>query len=503
MSVSATSLLRRYGFHLFILMLLLFIWQQLDMLQSQPVFPLDDSYITLQNAQELLGSASAFGQPGALAGATSLIHTLLTTLLLAIVGNGLVALSLASFLGGWAFLAGVGELTRLFSRSLWVQLAMLPLAVFIAVTPYQLTNGLETSWAMAGVIWAAYFYYRDTLAATRWLCVLLGILPFLRPELLAFSGLVGLLLVYRHSQAGGELQTTFRFTLRSAGFALLGFAPFFLLLVWLTGDWVPNTISAKKYFFAHNCFTTDWKLTTLAESTLWLFNPWPLVLLCMTGLLRDDFGRVALLFTGVFYGVYYQEFVGALFHAEGRYQYIIMPLVLLGGLLWLPALKRLAVPKLPLIATLLATITVLFYSGAYGLAEANKARAFTVNEVMPVADWLNEHTDSNDTVLLHDVGYVGYAVTAPRLVDMVGLKTPEFVELHKEFTKGGCTEPSYLAFVEIYQRTQPQYLVVLNVWDQEFGISGTLLEAGVDLALRYGGRGYEYSIYEVIRQGSQ
>jgi hypothetical protein len=146
---------------------------------------------------------------------------------------------------------------------------------------------------------------------------------------------------------------------------------------------------------------------------------------------------------------------------------------------------------------------VLFYSGAYGLAEANKARAFTVNEVMPVADWLNEHTDSNDTVLLHDVGYVGYAVTAPRLVDMVGLKTPEFVELHKEFTKGGCTEPSYLAFVEIYQRTQPQYLVVLNVWDQEFGISGTLLEAGVDLALRYGGRGYEYSIYEVIRQGSQ
>ena len=74
-------------------MLLLFIWQQLDMLQSQPVFPLDDSYITLQNAQELLGSASAFGQPGALAGATSLIHTLLTALLLAIVGNGLVALS--------------------------------------------------------------------------------------------------------------------------------------------------------------------------------------------------------------------------------------------------------------------------------------------------------------------------------------------------------------------------------------------------------------------------
>lgn len=152
-----------------------------------PAYPLDDAYIVLHNAHVLFTADDNFVDVPALAGATSLLHTL-SVGIVSVFLPGELALWLLSWLAIFVTAAAFDHLTRMFGLGWRYRLAVV-LCILTAGRPLLVfLNGVETGWAIAGASWAL------VLAASpkngRALPVLCGVLPFIRPELAALAGLL-------------------------------------------------------------------------------------------------------------------------------------------------------------------------------------------------------------------------------------------------------------------------------------------------------------------------
>jgi hypothetical protein len=487
----------RMGMALLSLCLVLFIWQQVGMFSLAPVFPVDDSYITLQNANELLGAEASFRATEKLSGATSIAHTLLVAAFIVITQNDLLALSLTALLGAWLYLFGMTELARCYTDKLSTVITVCFAAALLGFSAHQLSNGLETSWAMAAVAWSLCLYSRNTERATLLLNLLLGAQPFIRPELIALSGLLIGLQAYRFYTLNHASDALRSYAIKLAGLALLGALPFMLANILLTGALIPTTISAKKFYFAEGCRDIGWKWQTMVHSFEWLLKPWWLVCLGIVGLARNALGRVLLVFIVIFYAAYFINFTGALGHYEGRYQYLLLPIIIYGlmnALLWLRAAGW---RQAEIAGAAVIGLSVIIISFPAGVGQAKENREFTVQHLFPVAAWLNANVAADQVVLVHDAGYVGYAVEHKVLDDLVGLKTPANIKYHQQITAPSCGAERPLAIGAIFLETKPDVVVVYDVWDRIFRITPAYIAVGAELepVLRTGGGGYR--IYRV------
>lgn len=200
---------------------------------AAPTFPLDDAYITLHNARALLaGGWDATYGTSALTGATSLIHLLLVAALglllplpaaswlVTIAGTALYAAGLDRM----AVQAGVGRVTVVVT------------GLFSGYMLFNLVNGLETGLALAAMTWAL------VLIDHRHLPVLLGALPFIRPEFTLLSLPLLAHCCWRDRADLGRV---------AEHLAWFGAAALpWLLVTWtMTGSPVPATASAKVAFF--------------------------------------------------------------------------------------------------------------------------------------------------------------------------------------------------------------------------------------------------------------
>jgi hypothetical protein len=233
-------------------------------LYPQPFFPFDDAYLTLHNAQILrFGSDPNYVGTPALVGATSVVHTLIVAALMAFF-SPTWALMLAQWIGILMYAWGVVDLARTKQLSNLATSLLLVVALLVYVTPYQLLNGLETGWAMAAIVWALSFAARPTPSPL--LPLLCGVLPFLRPELIVLSvSLVGAQLYRRYRQ--GEKLRGCLLELALAGAAAL---PWIVVTYLNTGHVIPNTISAKRLFFAEAQLPFSVKYAWLTR-TIWMF----------------------------------------------------------------------------------------------------------------------------------------------------------------------------------------------------------------------------------------
>ena len=155
-----------------------------------PLFPVDDAYITLHNAQVLhWGHDPNFVGTPALAGATSPFHLALVAALMFVL-KPLWALDVAAWLGALAFALGIVRLALAQSVPPGPTFMLVVAGLLAARTPHQLMNGLETGWAMAGVTWALAFASEESAASGFALAAICGTLPFLRPELTALSAML-------------------------------------------------------------------------------------------------------------------------------------------------------------------------------------------------------------------------------------------------------------------------------------------------------------------------
>jgi hypothetical protein len=434
-----------------VLVLVALCFAAIHALRSTPAFPLDDGYITLHSAQSLhAGFDRNYPGVSPLYGATSapflgLVYLLLFPL------PPLIALDVACWLGVLCYCLGLLQISRAMRLSTRDSALLCLLGLTASYVPYHVLNGLETSWALAGVAW--------TLALASgssrwwpWAAAAAGTTASIRPDLLPFAVIVVLTLAakqYRRSGLSWHVVLLFAVSL----------LPIALCAAWYlhaTGVPFPETGVAKQAFFAETGL--PWMDKTLTESTSFLAFLFSAGFLCMAcrQLFRSTLGRGMALFAGIFCLSIYLQIPGAMGWNRSRYPVILIPI-----LIWALA-DQLRIDH--------RARRILHLSLIYSLAFAIVAINLYVRDcrrygggLREVASWCTRNLPTGSTLLVHDAGYIAYA-TPFRITDMVGLKTPEAISLNRAITLPSVGEQRSVAVSDLARDRGADYLIVLDGW---------------------------------------
>jgi hypothetical protein len=459
---------------------------------AEPVFPVDDAYITQHNALALLrGTDRQFPESTPLHGATSLLHTLLVAAF-AIPLSPDWALYCATWFSIGLYAWGLLELCKSLHLDVFRAFLLLASAACFGRSPHQLTNGLETGLTLAAVAWTLALETRKDALEHGKGAALLGALPFIRPELAAFSGLCLLARTIRRFYVARS--TLVSGVCRDAAYFSIVFLPLLGTLWAVTGSVVPSTIGAKKLFFAEGCWNGAQKFKIVLHSFEEFAKCAGILLWLLPVILTSTIGWVCFGFIAALAYAYYESFPGALTHYEGRYLYVIAPMVLFG----LARAMGTRMAGVRWAATAFAVLGI--YDGITHYQERNwiraGGRAFTAVELEKSASWVRDNLSERDVLLIHDAGYIS-AKTQAHLVDLVGLKTPSSVDFHEQLTWPTCGALRGTAVYEIARAHGVTHLIVLDGWERIYNIAGALRQRGFKTE-RVGPDG-PYGIYRVTR----
>jgi hypothetical protein len=437
---------------------------------TNPVYPIDDAYITLHNAKALLnGYDYNYDNISPLAGTTSLVHLLLVAMAMPLMGDWsswFVAWLAATLLAlGTLKLAGSYKLT-IFNSYLLVAIALTSGLIW-----YQLLNGLETGLAMAFIVWLLAFASEAKESSLKACGFLAGLSPFIRPEMIALSGLIVLWKTELLIRKDGNIDQVKILFL----YALLGFTPFAVFSIWQVGSVFPLTIDAKRAYFSEGSADSTYKLGVVLDGIKIFFSQIGFLSLGLLALPFTSLGRICLGFMTIFYVVYFLQLPGALHHYFFRYQYILLPFLLIGAATALSSEKKFI--RILSLGIGLFALSFSVYSFKSNLLYYTNSNGFTKNELEPLAAWTNANIPANQTILIHDAGYMAY-FTNFRLVDFVGLKTPSAIALHKQLTNPSGGQKRIDAIEIIAKQANAHYLIMRDGWENAFGVAQGLKSRG-------------------------
>lgn len=457
-----------------------------------PVFPMDDAYIVIHNAQTLL-SGSDPNYPGSspLTGTTSEVHLALVSGLMTFL-HPRVALLTALWLAALLYALGLVRLTRVNGAGRATAMGIAALGLIAGQTPHQLLNGLETGLTLAAVTWALVLLSRPVGQPPWILPALCGTLPFIRPDLLPLSLLFLALHIGRHWRARQDVPQFYRQAGLAVGVAVLFALPWALWCWSSDGSIFPSTVNAKRFFFAQSGWPAGFRAKLVAKGLYHFLADLGLLSVFAVFLVRTWLGRVGIAYGAILLAAYYAQFPGALLTYEGRYLFPLLPFILLGALYALRQSRQ---------ALRLGAMTVLTLALAWSLVHLpgfwarHKANCdFAQHDLPGVAAWCSGHLPPGSVLLIHDAGYIAYG-THFHLVDMVGLKTPSSIPYHQALTYPSGGRLRYQAVSEIALRGQTRYLVVQGRWDSSYATVSGLQASGWDVRLINGD--YLYQIYSL------
>lgn len=445
-------------------------------------FPLDDGYIVLHNAQALIAGDDNFAGVPPLSGATSLLHTLATALLLPVL-PGPLALWLLGWLGILAAGLGFDRLARDGGCGPGMRLALVAGMLLAGQPVLILLNGLETGWAIAAGVWALVF--AGSPRTSPRLPILCGLMPFIRPEL----GVLGALLLFnrawqRYSEGGRSWDCA-----RGVGQDLLTLAAVALPLLavqWLGGGGpLPNTAMAKYYFFADARLPFGAKIALVTVSVASFAKTLGPIFLSVF-VIRTRVALLGTLFSLTCLAALLLMLPRGGFFNDYRYLYVLMPILAANLTGALGAERR---------AWRVAAMAILAMGVAWNLATLpHSAQLYAtrtetkLRSMSALARWIDINLDPDELVLLHDIGYVAYATAQP-LNDLVGLKTPANIEIHRRYTAPTAPalfgEPSPAGDVgwgesieRIALRSGARILVVSDGWETVLRMAAGLRARG-------------------------
>lgn len=308
-------------------------------LVGPPVFPMDDAYITLHNAQVLhWGHDPNYPGTPALAGATSAVHLALVALLIFILSPP-VALGAALWVATLAYALGLVRLARVHEGTPAQALLLTLVGLAAGQVPHQLMNGLETGLTLAAVTWVLVLASEPgrmgpgggRAARAPWGVAAVPVWGAAVHPAGPGAALAG--------PAGGPP------CVRGRGLAWGGGAPspprpwtggtvrrpVGALVRGQSGTRYPGTVEAKRLFFAQAGRPAPIKAQIVWKHLTFFAGDLGLVTLSTLLLGRKAIGRVGLLFALALVATYFLHFPDALGFYEGRYLYSLLPLVLYGA----------------------------------------------------------------------------------------------------------------------------------------------------------------------------
>lgn len=432
----------------------------MHLLRPTPAFPLDDPYITLHSAQVLhWGFDPNYPGVSALFGATSAPFLTLVYLLLFVL-SPLTALDAACWLGVLFYVCGLVRLARAFKLQPRDGLLLVTLGLTASYVPFHLLNGLETSWAMACVVWTLALASGDA-RNWPWAAVLAGMTASVRPDLVLFSGTVVAALAYQNYQSHRCLRKAAWRAAAITAIALLPMLPWAIWYYHATGVPFPLTGIAKRYFMAEDGLR--WQVKIGMEGLrlgVFAATCGPLIL-ALPRIARNTLGRALLLFLALFMASVYVQFPNALFWNWCRYPVVLVPMMIWALAMAMAqgeAKNRRSAARLLHISVAYSLLLLPLYIRTY-LHEC----AYFDQNLHDVAAWCQQNVPPNATLLVHDAGYIAYA-THFHIVDLVGLKTPEAIAEHRRYTWPSAGRDRAKAVSHIARETQSEYLVIIQSW---------------------------------------
>lgn len=438
---------------------------------GQPDWPLDDAYIVQHSVNGLKagGVDSRFAGSTPLQGATSIVHVLAIAALSSLISVGWAQVIVAA-LAIFAYLAGNLRLADQAGLAApWPALLAL-LGVLSGFNAIHLVNGLETGMAMAAVVWTLVLF-RDPLPVHASAFALIGLMPFIRPELGALGALIGLRALWALRGAGHVMPRLGAMI----GWGLAGLLPFALVMIVREGTLLPNTVAAKQYFFVGACRPFLDRLTLAATNFGWYIGGMSLTGLALLAVFATRYRWIAAGFLVVFLGAYLMRFPSGLVHNWARYPHILTPFVLV-GVIRILTIRGQVFNRPPGQVLVLAALALAVIEFRHPVSLYGQQIAFARQELATVARWVETHVPPDAAILVHDAGYIALHGRQP-LVDLVGLKTPSSIPSHRTYTYGSCSHDPR-AVDEIARRNGTGYAVLLDDWDQGFAIGSGLASLG-------------------------
>lgn len=444
---------------------------------GEVIFPVDDAYITQRNARFLFsGHDPAWPDATPLHGTTSVIHVVLIALVALVLPVQLAQCSIA-IIASALYAMGLVELSRTYSKSRALSLALATTGLLTARVIHQLLNGLETGLTMAAIIWILISFRWSARTLHLSFPILCGLIPFVRPELAALSLVLSASWMAHRARLGpkkGVLYDCGRLALYSAA----GSLPFIALLMLTTDSPFPTTVEVKRAYFAQGCLPFSAKLN-LSTRCLWgatsLIGPLTIGILVLP---FSSLGWALLVFAFTLVGAYVWRFPGAMCHYGFRYLFVFVPLLL-------AAIAEAATSKgIRKWAGIAIGASALVY-GVISFGETMRFRQerirYVKDDLEGVADWLRRNVPAGSTILVHDAGYVA-GVPDLTFVDLVGLKSPASFEAHQEATWPTCGRARHIANDVIARLSQARYFVVLKDWEYHFNLLRGLRARGWELS---------------------
>ncbi len=436
---------------------------------GKPDFPLDDAYIVQHTVEGLLhGGEDRYAGVSPIQGATSTLHVLLIYLLGSMmpIAWGQLLLAGAAFL---LFVAGVYALARLEGMPEGHSAGLSAFTGVAGLSLYHFMNGLETGLAMAAIVWTLVAFHKPS-PRQPWHGVLLGLLPFIRPELAALSVIVIIREIWAFRYASGKLKGL----LPIIGWPLLGSLIPVTFLLLAGGSLLPNTMSAKVHFFAEWCQPLVIKMQMSGSIVTRFLQGLGIFSIGLVGLAFSRYRSIAVVFIAVFLTAYVLSFPGALAHNYYRYLYLLTPFMVAGWVALLTVKIRIPLLITRTVLLIAALETVFLLPGT--MAKYEGGISLSRVELAGVSRWISKNLPNDTVVLIHDAGYISLHGNQP-LVDLVGLKTPSSVVINRDSTLSrGARDP--LVIDKIARHSGASYFVVLDGWDRIFALTKSLRSTG-------------------------
>gem|GEM_PF-6628165 len=323
---------------------------------------------------------------------------------------------------------------------------------------------------MGAVIWC--LIALEAKITPLWGYLLIGLLPFIRPELAAFSGMA-ILDIFIYKKWGDKAR------LIRGGLFMIALAGSFALFLLLTsGSVLPQTASAKNYFYAESCFSLKNKFYITFIRFKSFFAEISIASLGFIFCLLTKRRFLTVGFFIAFTAAYFWQFPDALHFNHHRYMYILLPCAAYGIIYILQILSKAEVRGRRWIVVAALLVITCFNASSLTdsiLTHQKDCHCFT-DESREILEWIAENDSPNAPLLILDAG-LSSEIQEFKLIDFVGLKTLGAMKLHQQNTYAKCGLTPETAD-NIASLGNPRWLVSTYSWDRSFNVPALLWKAG-------------------------
>jgi hypothetical protein len=478
-----------------IFVMLLLLWAVYAHYFNPPIFPFDDGYIYLHNAQVLhLGYDPNYPGVPALAGSTSPIYLLLVSLLLFIL-SPLWALQTAVWLGILCYALGLIKLAFNYSASLLQTFCFLLIGLTLSTIPFHLLNGLETGWALAGMVWLlAYMNQPQHRLIRNLLC---GSLPYLRPELIIFSSLFLLWEAYQHQKTTTSFRQFIKQWSVDIGIAISAALPW-LIWLWLnTGSIVSTSMLAKHAFYLSNAYdltTSFYYFIFILLSFIQTMGFINFVGMLTLGTLTPN-GRWAIIVLALFLFINFTYMPATSGANNVRYLQIYLPLLLF---CLITAIKhqQTLIRYGANILLIITTLSSLVFFPNHWQFYVQRTQSTTM-QLAHISNWCAQNLPPRAVLLINDAGYISFT-TSFHLIDLVGLKSPNIIHYYQAVK---TTDPQIrhaTVIAAIIRDQHPQYLILPTLAEQTLNLTQHLEPLGWHLQSIRNDTSDGYYVYKIV-----